>query len=58
MIELRNVSFGYDNCRTSVLHIEKGALQAYYPLDEAGIEKIKAYFNAKTGVYEIVQESA
>ena len=46
------------NCCTSVLHLERGMVKAYYPLGEAGIEKIKAYFNAKTGGNEIVQESA
>jgi energy-coupling factor transport system ATP-binding protein len=46
------------NCCTSVLYIERGMVKAYYPLDEAGIEKIKMYFNAKRGGYEIVQESA
>jgi biopolymer transport protein ExbB/TolQ len=33
-------------------------VKEYYPLGEAGIEKIKVYFNAKKGGYEIVQESA
>jgi energy-coupling factor transport system ATP-binding protein len=37
------------NCCTSVLHLERGTVKAYYPLDEAGIEKIKVYFNANTG---------
>jgi energy-coupling factor transport system ATP-binding protein len=46
------------NCCTSVLHLEKGTVKEYYPLDEAGIEKIKVYFYAKQGGYEIVQESA
>jgi energy-coupling factor transport system ATP-binding protein len=46
------------NCCTSVLHLEGGTVKEYYPLDEAGIEKIKAYYNAKTGGYENVQESA
>jgi energy-coupling factor transport system ATP-binding protein len=46
------------NCCTSVLHLERGGVKEYYPLDEAGIEKIKTYFTAKKGGYEIVQESA
>jgi energy-coupling factor transport system ATP-binding protein len=46
------------NCCTSVLHLEKGMVKAYYLLDEAGIEKIKVYFNTKKGGYKIVQESA
>jgi energy-coupling factor transport system ATP-binding protein len=46
------------NCCTSVLHLERGTVKEYYPLDEIGIEKIKAYFSAKQGGYEIVQESA
>ena len=37
------------NCCTSVLHLERGTVKAYYPLDEAGIGKIKVYFNANTG---------
>ena len=31
-----------------------GALADTHPLDEAGIEKIKTYFNAKTGEYKVV----
>ena len=49
------------NCCAQVLHLEGGAVKEYYPLDEAGIEKLTAYFNtknAKIGGYEIVQESA
>jgi energy-coupling factor transport system ATP-binding protein len=46
------------NCCTSVLHLERGTVKDYYPLDEAGSEKIKTYFNTKTGGSEIVQESA
>ncbi|MDR0584525.1 MAG: ABC transporter ATP-binding protein [Treponema sp.] len=46
------------NCCTSVLHLAGGKVQEYYPLDGAGIEKIKAYFTSKEGGYEIVQESA
>ena len=42
------------NCCTSVLFLERGAVKEYYPLDEAGIEKIKTYFNAKTGEYKVV----
>jgi energy-coupling factor transport system ATP-binding protein len=30
------------NCCTSVLHLESGAVKEYYPLDEAGIEKLCA----------------
>jgi energy-coupling factor transport system ATP-binding protein len=48
------------NCCASVLHLEGGTVKEYYPLDEAGIEKIKAYFypkNTKTGGYNIVQEN-
>jgi energy-coupling factor transport system ATP-binding protein len=35
------------NCCTSVLHLERGTVKEYYPLDETGIEKIKVYFIAK-----------
>ncbi|MBQ8663111.1 MAG: ATP-binding cassette domain-containing protein, partial [Eubacterium sp.] len=32
------------SCCTHVLHLEKGVVEAQYPLDEAGIEKIKEFF--------------
>lgn len=32
------------SCCTHVLHMEKGAVKDQYPLDEAGIEKIKEFF--------------
>ncbi|MDR0670567.1 MAG: ABC transporter ATP-binding protein [Treponema sp.] len=31
------------NCCASVLHLERGTVNAYYPLDEAGSEKIKLF---------------
>jgi energy-coupling factor transport system ATP-binding protein len=32
------------NCCTSVLHLEGGTVKEYYPLDEAGVDKVIAYF--------------
>ena len=32
------------SCCTHVLHLEKGVVEAQYPLDEAGMEKIKEFF--------------
>ena len=32
------------SCCTHVLHLEKGVVEDQYPLDEAGIEKIKEFF--------------
>jgi energy-coupling factor transport system ATP-binding protein len=46
------------NCCTSILHIAEGTIQEYYPLDEAGMDKLKTYFHTTKGGYEVVQESA
>lgn len=32
------------SCCTSVLHLSQGAIHDYYPLDEAGAEKVKRHF--------------
>ena len=32
------------HCCTHILHLENGRLQAFYPLNEAGIDRVSAYF--------------
>ncbi|MBR4669306.1 MAG: ATP-binding cassette domain-containing protein [Butyrivibrio sp.] len=36
------------NCCTHVVHMEKGRLVSVYPLDEAGIDKVRYYFTTES----------